>query len=143
MADRDDLAADPPGWWQDGIYRAAYLYNVFDPEDRERVRRAGIAIAGQALSGDTNRTAHDPFVVGNLRAAAEDLRMCRLARADKVGARGPGALPLARPVFHRVYFLSQVASSEVCWLPIERSSLGVPSARLLTRRRSERRSGCG
>jgi hypothetical protein len=58
-------------WTDHGIYRAAYL-SLFDPDERDILRRAGIILAEQAISGDTS---DDPVVVSHFRAAIDDARM--------------------------------------------------------------------
>jgi len=63
---------EPPAvdWTDDGVFRAAFL-SLFNPEDRDVFRRAGVILAYQAISGDTP----DDPVLDPLRAVAEDLRM--------------------------------------------------------------------
>lgn len=58
-------------WTDHGVYRAAYLY-LFPPDERDVLRRAGIILGEQAISGDT---ADDPAVVSHFRAAIDDARM--------------------------------------------------------------------
>jgi hypothetical protein len=80
MSDREESSAagTPAGtpepsavdWTDDGIFRAAYL-SLYDCEDREVLRRAGVILACQAISGDTP----DDPVLDPLRAVAEDLQM--------------------------------------------------------------------
>jgi hypothetical protein len=58
-------------WTDDEIYRAAYLA-LFDDEEREVLRRAGVVVAVQAISG---KVADRAFTVGDLEVPVEDLLM--------------------------------------------------------------------
>jgi hypothetical protein len=73
MPDRQKSIPPRPlaDWTDHGIYRAAYL-SLFDPDERDILRRAGVILAEQAISGDTS---DDPAVVSHFRAAIDDARM--------------------------------------------------------------------
>lgn len=72
MPDRQKSTPPPLADWTDhGIYRAAYL-SLFDPNERDILRRAGIVLAEKAISGDTS---DDPVAVSHFRAAIDDARM--------------------------------------------------------------------
>lgn len=69
-----DQSTPPPtpiDWTDDGCFRAAFL-DHFEEPDRDALRRAGVVLARQVVSGD----APDRSVVyGPLQAIAADLRM--------------------------------------------------------------------
>jgi hypothetical protein len=69
-ADTPSTAPPPVDWTDDGILRGAFLA-LFDPADREVLRRAGAILACQAIAGDEG----GEFIVRDLRAAGDDARM--------------------------------------------------------------------
>jgi hypothetical protein len=78
-------------WTSGGVFRAAFI-QLFPPEDRPLLRRAGVVLALQALSGETHE---EPLVISELRAAAEDARMLAVYLED-IHQKAQDPLPTER-----------------------------------------------
>ena len=108
MSDRPKSTSppSPPDWTDHGAFRAAFL-EVFEPEDRPALRKAGAILASQVMSGDPHK---QPAVVSELGAAYDDARML----ADyllETWNRGEDTFPTARQ--HRLADRCKVWAGEI------------------------------